>query len=183
MLRIDDDTDERQAELCKELDARNSERTRSWVLVVAPPRGTSIKAYYHPESTSPPRQLTSKHTDYGYVITDSGTESWEDIRSSKYAFTGSYPKTPPEADVLSDEGRVRLPYIEYRPASVPTFTCDWCEELKRGERSSRRYKPDEMQTDGYPKEMWTLCRDCDPHYDEDGEHVAEVDHPRLGGVS
>lgn len=169
LLRIDDPIDERKRDLAKALNDYSG-------VVLAYPAGRSNNVYaYYEESAVTPRGIFTKGREHGYVPTSESFESREEIQEKHYAFFGSRPGLEHE----------RYNYVELNPVGVLEFTCDWCDEHKRGERSASRYKPEEQQTEGYPKDMWTLCRDCDPEYDSENDewdHAAAEDHPRLGSV-
>jgi len=166
--RIDDPVSERQYDFANEM-AENH-----WAELVSPvPRGSGVRVYLEQSSVTP-GSLFSTAREYGYVCTGGSFEDAKDIKSRVRAFTGGYPSL--EKD--------RYEYLDFAPTNVYEFDCDWCGEHKRGERSASRYKPDDEWDGEYPRPMWTLCRDCDPEYDEEGNHdpTGSVEHPRIGTV-
>lgn len=165
LMRVDDSIDERQRDLAHALNDEFG------IIEVSPvPNGNNVRVYYERNAG---RKIFSEGRDHGFVPVDQSEQDAKDARSRIRAFTGRWKGFEQET----------LQYIDLAPCDVPSFTCDWCDEHKRGERSARRYKPEEHQTEGYPKDMWTLCRDCDPEYDSENDewdHAAAEDHPRLG---
>lgn len=166
LMRVDDPIDERQRDIANELADRHN------VIAVSPvPNGSKVRVYHEGRTVRTIFRVARKN---GYIATEQSTEPAEDARSRIRAFTGRWENFEAES----------LDYVELTPADVPEFDCDWCEEHIRGERASSRYKPEDQQTEGYPKDMWTLCKDCDPEF-TDGEHTPEAaeDHPRIGNAA